>query len=528
MANTKAGKAAVNTASKVLAAVFDNIDKIDANFFAYTRVDGKEDVLDLVYDDNGKFDPYMAEENTLLFEVQYELAPELKSDLIKAGVPFFWQSYIEPAKTEEDLAKPHTIILVPKSEEFIVNSVIEDFVKIKAEQDPMTPDALMTWIQLNDGDVHHVAGIEVDLELYDYISRAGLLNVPRTEVGFNEINNTVLLRTPWDMGEGVLATIKMAETLYTGNFRLMEEEREDRIKESLQKTVASAKDNLHNSIIVDATAPSHYIKLDNDEFRMYIDTAAGAHMIKRVNRSDRNFEQEFYNTLRSFGDYKEFVGKERDTEIQLRELQEKGQIIKGITAEERAHNLKREYIEHFMQACEIVGGIYERAGNMATIQRQAEKGRLLDDAHKIENRIDSLRAVGLGNSAQAGDLKGDATQIRGLVMSSVSSECIKDLSDLYSEPGWEKYLTVKLCLDAYQDKQKDSRLELFKDMVEAITKESKEVQDLFRSEFHETIKEVFEREYKFKAEEMKIEDIDLFLEVMVEEKHQEAQIQMTR
>lgn len=528
MAETKAGRAAVNTASRVLAAVFDNIDKIDANFFAYTRVDGKDDVLDLVYDDNGKFDPYMAEENTLLFEVQYELAPELKADLVKAGVPFFWQSYIEPARTEESLAKPHTIILVPKSEEYMVNSVIEEFVKTKAERDPMTPNDLMHWIQVNDGDIHRVAGIEVDLELYDYINRAGLLNVPRTEMGLNELDNTVRLRTPWDMGEGVLATIKMAETLYTGNFRRLDEDREDRMKESMQKVVASAKDNMHYSIIADASAPSHYMKLDDEGFRMYIDTAAGSHLIKRVSRSDRNFEQEFYNTLRSFGEYKEFVGKEKDTEIQLRDLQEKGPTLKGITAEERVHKLKQEYIEHFMQACEIVGGIYERAGNMAAIQKQAEKGRLLDDAHKIENRIDSLRAVGLGNSAQAGDLKGDVSQIRGLVMSSVSSECIKDLSDLYSEPGWEKYLTVKLCLDTYQDKQKQSRLDLFKEMVEGITKESKEVQDLFRREFHETIREVFEREYKYHTVAMEIQDIDLHQEISIGERQQEVQIQMTR
>ena len=80
--------------------------------------------------------------------------------------------------------------------------------------------------------------MEIDKDLYDYINRAGLLSVPRTELGEDTINNTVRLRMPWDMGDGVLATVKMAEVLYTADFRRIEEERSEKLRSTLENTVS--------------------------------------------------------------------------------------------------------------------------------------------------------------------------------------------------------------------------------------------------------------------------------------------------
>ena len=57
MPELSAGRSAVKIGSQVAAAIFDSLDKIDENRFAYTKVQGKEDVIDLAIGENGRLDP---------------------------------------------------------------------------------------------------------------------------------------------------------------------------------------------------------------------------------------------------------------------------------------------------------------------------------------------------------------------------------------------------------------------------------------------------------------------------------------
>lgn len=529
MSELSTGRNSTKLVSHVIAAIFDNLDRIDENFFAYTRVDGKDDILNLVLDDNGKFDPMKASNNVLVCEVDRELVSPLKSEFVKSGVPFAWQSYIEPAKADDELAKVHNYLVFPKSEEITVNSTIDDFIRMKPERNPMEPSDLLHWIMSNEEGSTKAAGLEIDKDLYDYINRAGLLSVPRTELGEDTINNTVRLRMPWDMGDGVLATVKMAEVLYTADFRRIEEECSEKLRSTLENTVSKAKDDQHNCVIVNKEAPSQYIRLDRDGYRFFIDTQDGPNLIAIGNRKDRDYEQSFYNILRTFGDYRELEGREKDTAEKLREIQEQKQQVHGISTNERVYKLKQEHIEDFMRACEIIGSTYQRASNMEEHQYQRQvmdKSRMKDDVIKIENRMDELRSMGLGNSTAAGDLRGDLVQIKGMIMSSISNECTKDLSDVYDVKTWEDYLTNKLCLDVHSEEYKKDTLEQFKDMIEHVANEAPEVQEAFRKELSDTIREVFDHEYRYQTESLSLEDVDLRQEIQIHQR--ESELVVTR
>ena len=317
MSELSIGRSAAKVGSQVVAAIFDSLDRIDANRFAYTRVDGKDDIIDLAVGPDGRLDPEKASRTLMICEVNPQLLPDVKSEFIKARIPLAWQSYVEPAKDGEEFAKLRSFLVFPRSEERAANAAIEDYTRIRPERSPLEPQELLSWIRSNEGGRTMAAGLEIDKELYDYISRAGLINVPRTEMGENEIDKTIRLRVPLDMGDGVAETVRMAETLYTADFRRIEQERETRLENTIARLLADSKNDMHNSIIVNAEAPSQYIRLDRDGFKYFIDTDEGPNLMASSDRNDRGYEQELYNIIRSFGDYKELTGMDKELEDAL-------------------------------------------------------------------------------------------------------------------------------------------------------------------------------------------------------------------
>lgn len=525
MTESSVGRGAAKIGSQVAAAIFDSLDKIDANCFAYTRVKGKEDVIDLALGEDGKFDPEKASRSLLICEVHHDLLPGMKSEFVKAGIPFAWQSYVEPAKEGEELAKMHSYLIFPKSEERAANTAIEDYTHVRPERSPQEPQQLLEWIKANEGGMTKAAGLEIDKDLYEYINRAGLISVPRAEMGENELNHTVRLRVPLDMGNGVMETVRMAETLYTGDFKRIEQERQEDLNGMFEKLLAGSKNDMHHSIIVNTEEPSRYIRLDRDGFRYYIDTPEGPNLIARNDRNSRSYEQELYNTLCSFGGFKEVTGKDKEMEEELHRIQGEGQKLMGISVEERVHELKKEYVEDLMRACEIVGTTYQLA---STIEQRQEYDheRMKDDMIKMGSRLDDLNTMGLGNSASAGDLRGDMAQIKGMILSSFAAETTKDLSDLYDGPGWDDFLYKKLCLDAHDETYKKETLEQFKDMATALSKEAPEVQEAFREEFSKTVHEIFEVNYHYQAEPAIVQEVDLVGEISM--RGRETELSYTR
>ena len=198
----------------------------------------------------------------------------------------------------------------------------------------------------------------------------------------------------------------------------------------------------------------------------------------------------------------------------------------GISVEERVHELKKGYIEDFMRACEIVGITYQLASSMEQQRQQADHGRMKDDVIKMGSRLDDLGAMGLGNGAAAGDLRGDMAQIKGMILSSFAAETSKDMSDLYDGPGWEEFLSRKLCLDTHCDAYKTEALEQFKEMASALEKEPTEVQEAFREEFSKTIHEVFEIRYHYQTEPVAVQEIDLGEEIIT--RGRETELSLTR
>lgn len=525
MPELSAGRSAVKIGSQVAAAIFDSLDKIDENRFAYTKVQGKEDVIDLAIGENGRLDPEKASRTLMVCEVDPNLLPGMKSEFIKAGIPFAWQDYIEPAKEGEEFAKLHSYLVFPKSEERAANMAIEDYTRIRPERSPQDPQELLEWIKANEGGMTKAAGLEIDKELYEYINRAGLISVPRAEMGENELDNTVRLRVPLDMGNGVMETVRMAETLYTGDFKRIEQERETGLIGTVEKLLSGSKNDMHHSIIINTEAPSQYIRLDRDGFKYYIDTADGPNLIAKNDWTDRCYEQELYNTLRSFGGFKEITGQGKELEEELRRVQGEGQRLMGISVDERVHELKKEYVEDLMRACEIVGTTYQLASAIEQNQMD-DHGRMKDDVVKMGNRLDDLSAMGLGNSAAAGDLRGDMAQIKGMILSSFAAESTKDMSDLYDGPGWDEFLSRKLCLDAHDDTYKKEILEQFKEMASALSRETPEVQESFRQEFSRTVHEIFEINYHYQTEPSIVQKVDLGEEISV--RGREAELSYTR
>ncbi len=526
MTELSTGRNAAKIGSQVAAAIFDSLDKIDANLFAYTSVEGKEDVIDLATGEEGRLDPEKASRSLMICEVDPQLLPGMKSEFVKFRIPFAWQDYVEPAREGEEFAKMHSYLVFPKSEERAANAAIEDYMRLRPERGQQEPQALLEWIKANEGGSVRAAGLEIDRELYGYISRAGLISVPWAEMGENELDNTMKLRVPLEMGNGVMETVKMAETLYTGDFRRMEQEREGKLSETMGKLLAGSKNDMLSSVIINTESPSRYIRLDREGFKYYIDTADGPNLIARNDRNDRSYEQELYNTLRSFGGFQEITGNDRELEESLRKIQGEGQRMFGISVEERVHELKKGYIEDFMRACEIVGITYQLASSMEQQRQQADHGRMKDDVIKMGSRLDDLGAMGLGNGATAGDLRGDMAQIKGMILSSFAAETSKDMSDLYDGPGWEEFLSRKLCLDTHCDAYKTEALEQFKEMASALEKEPTEVQEAFREEFSKTIHEVFEISYHYQTEPVAVQEIDLGEEIIT--RGRETELSLTR
>ena len=147
-----------------------------------------------------------------------------------------------------------------------------------------------------------------------------------------------------------------------------------------------------------------------------------------------------------------------------------------------------------------------------------------DDVIKMGSRLDDLNAMGLENSAAAGDLRGDMAQIKGMILSSFAAESTKDMSDLYDGPGWDEFLTRKLSLDAHDDSYKRETLEQFREMSSALSQEPKEVQEAFREEFSKTVHEIFEINYHYQTEPAIVQEVDLGEEISVRGRENELSI----
>lgn len=64
-------------------------------------------------------------------------------------------------------------------------------------------------------------------------------------------------------------------------------------------------------------------------------------------------------------------------------------------------------------------------------------------------------------------------------------------------------------------------LEQFKDMIEHVASEAPEVQEAFRRELSDTIREVFDHEYRYQTESLSLEDVDLRQEIQIHQRESE-------
>lgn len=499
--------------TKAFAALLEMLDKMDSNRLAYTRFHGKDDILASALNDEGKIDPQKASENLMVMEVDPKLSEEFKTAVTRAGIPMAWPTYIEPAKEEGGLAKMHCFIVFPRSEVPNMQQVIDDFTQKQVAADPMSKEDMLEWLRTNQNGETQVGKIAIDKDIYDFMSRSNMLNVPRAELGENKVDQTMELCVPVDMGDSVLETVKMAEALYSGSFRQLEESRERERTEIMNNLLSKAKDDKKTSIIVDRSNPSDYIRFDQDGFSHFVDTPEGPQMVDRCLRKDRNYEQDLYGILCGMHACKEYEGEDLAKEEKLHALQEHGPELEGITVTERVHQLKLRYIEEMMQAGEITGRTYRQADEQEKAQQEAFKGRMKDDVVRMGHSLDELSSKGMGLSSAAGDLRGDMNQIKGMILSPMAAESTKDLSDLNDAQGWKELISKRLLLDHRTEEERDRYLSLFDELAEGMSKEEPEVQKEFLNEFNRTTHDIFERDYHYTTEEVRVEMVDLREEI---------------
>lgn len=513
--------------SKAFAALLELIDKLDSNHLAYTRFPGKDDILALAMTPTGDLDPQKASENLMVMEVDPKLADEFRSAVTKAGIPMSWPTYIEPAKEEGELAKMHSFVIFPRSELVNMQQVVDDFTRKQLTAEPLGKDEMLDWLQKNQQGETQVGKVEIDLELYKFMNRNNMLNIPRMELGENTRDHTMELCVPADMGDGVMETVKMAEALYCGSFKEQEQAREKTRTDLMTKMLSGAKNDLHLSLIVDRSNPSEYITFDKEGFNHYIDTKEGPQLIDRCSRNDRNYEQDLYGILCGMHACKEYEGTEIENMEKLHALQEHGPELQGITVDERVHQLKLQFIDEMMQAGEIIGRTYRQADEQDRAQQEAFKGRMQDDVVKMGHSLDEMSARGMGLSSAAGDLRGDMRQIKGMILSPSPTESIKDLSDLNDAQGWKEMLSEKLFLQYRSPEEQDKYIELFHDLADNMSREEPEVQKEFLNEFTRTTQDIFERNYRSDTEEMQVEMVDLREEIS-QYRERENELDITR
>lgn len=513
--------------TKAFAALLEMLDKMDSNRLAYTRFHGKDDILALALNDEGKIDPQKASENLMVMEVDPKLSEEFKASVTRAGIPISWPTYIEPAKEAGELAKMHCFIVFPRSEVPNMQQVIDDFTQKQVAAEPMSKEDMMEWLRKNQNGETQVGKIAIDKDIYDFMTRTNMLNVPRAELGENKVDQTMELCVPVDMGDSVLETVKMAEALYSGSFRQLEESRERSRVEIMNKLLAGAKNDMHLSIVVDRSNPSDYVKFDKEGFSHFIDTPEGPQMVDRCLRKDRNYEQDLYGILCGMHSCKEYDGKELENEEKLHALQKHGPELEGITVTERVHQLKLRYIEEMMQAGEITGRTYRQADEQEKAQQEAFKGRMKDDVIRMGHSLDELSSKGMGLSGAAGDLRGDMHQIKGMILSPVAAESTKDLSDLNDAQGWKELISEHLLLDHRTQDEKERYLALFDDLAEGMSREEPEVQREFLTEFTKTTQDIFERDYRYNSESVRVEMVDLREEI-AQSREKETELDIVR
>lgn len=512
--------------TRAFVALLEMLDKMDSTRLAYTRFRGKDDILSLALDSQGDLDPKKASENLMVMEVDPKLADEFKTAVTKAGIPISWPTYIEPAKQPGDLAKMHCFIVFPRSETPQMEQVIKDFTDKQRMADPMSKEEMLDWLKQNQAGDTQVGKIAIDRDVYDFMSRTHMLNIPRTELGENKIDRTMEICVPAGMGSSVMETVKTAEALYSGSFRTMEDTREESWRKAMEQMLAGSKNDRHLSMIVDRSNPSEYVTFDRDGYSHFIDTPQGPQMVDRCLRKDRNYEQSLYDILCGMHACKEYEGTELENMEKLHALQKHGPELDGITVEERVHQLKRRYIEEMTQAGEIIGQTYRQAEVMEK-QQEAFKGRMKDDIIRMQNSLDEMSADGLGLSAAAGDLRGDMHQIKGMILSPVAAESTKDLSDLNDSQGWKELLEKRLLLDYRTRDVRDRYLDLFDDLADGMSQEEPEVQRAFIREFEQTTRDIFERDYRYESEGLTVETVDL-REELAQSREKETELDIVR
>ena len=182
--------------TRAFVALLEMLDKMDSTRLAYTRFRGKDDILSLALDVQGDLDPKKASENLMVMEVDPKLADEFKTAVTKAGIPISWPTYIEPAKQPGDLAKMHCFIVFPRSETPQMEQVIKDFTDKQRMADPMSKEEMLDWLKQNQAGDTQVGKIAIDRDVYNFMSRTHMLNIPRTELGENKIDRTMEICVP--------------------------------------------------------------------------------------------------------------------------------------------------------------------------------------------------------------------------------------------------------------------------------------------------------------------------------------------
>lgn len=271
--------------------------------------------------------------------------------------------------------------------------------------------------------------------------------------------------------------------------RMLLKEKQER-DERLHEAAAKVMDNRRSYIIMNADSPEHYIRTDSNGFKAILNKDGIEYELECIGRSHPDYQLKAYGVLQSFQEFAIISAADPDASRQMQQAIEHTKMGR-----------KRDMIK----TDEKEAGIYTKVefykrSFLKYIQKGVEQnflGRLKDNEVRFKAAID--HAVMIGDSVQAGDLKGDLS-LNGRALSGFVRESSIDLSDLNGEAFKQQFceiiLGTSMIADPLDKKTVENDMEL-NIRVNDLSQESKEVKMAVLDEIRQTIHEVGQMDYEF-------------------------------
>lgn len=263
-------------------------------------------------------------------------------------------------------------------------------------------------------------------------------------------------------------------------------ERDERLHEAAAKMM----DNRRSYIIINGDSPEHYVRTDSDGFKAILNKNGIEYELECIHRSHPDYQSKAYGVLQGFQEFAIISATDLDASRQIQQIIEcakmgrKRDIIKIEDKEAGIYTKVEFYKRSFLKY----------------IQKGVEQnflGRLKDNEVRFKAAID--HAVMIGDSVQAGDLKGDLS-LNGRALSGYVKESSIDLSDLNGESFKQQFceiiLGTSIITDPLEKKTAEDEV-VINSRLNDLSQESKEVKMAVVDEIRQTIYEVGQMDYEF-------------------------------